>query len=244
MKTTPFQCARALTLLTLATASSASYLSIDEASLFVYNDALGSPLQDRHFYSSMSNLSDGGLSVSVDDRLNANRLGQFEWSVTNQSGKALTDLAATVFLDASFQTWGNYHYDENVSFLGNTTADQWEADEPGFVYGDIYGNAQYGELDNTNTVTPGREDDPSMALGFYLPTFDLGDTFTLTLETSDEDIGGFYQYDPALDSGVYMNAWVEHIPASVPVPEPSTWVLLGAGLVGLGGARWLRRRSN
>ncbi len=44
----------------------------------------------------------------------------------------------------------------------------WEIDEPGWVYGDIYDNVLKGQLDNTNAIPAGTEDDVSWArVEFY-----------------------------------------------------------------------------
>lgn len=214
---------------------------LEEYSLFVASDDLVTPLYDRHEYAPDSTLANANWLVETNNALNADNLGQFTWTVTN-AGESVSGLNTTVYLDASIDELLNTHYNESAEYLGNTGATSWEADEPGWVFGDIYGNAQNGELDNSNAVSPGWEDDPALALGFYLDDFSVGDAFELTFTTSLDDIGGFYQYDADSDFGFYFNADLTFIPDSVAVPEPASLALLGFGMVSLISVR-RRRRS-
>ena len=147
-------------------------------------------------------------------------------------------------IDQDYNTFFQNEYGEAV---GTAAAGQsWEIDEPGYAFGDIYDNVPAGSLDNFNNVPTGWEDDVSMAMGwdFYLESYQ---TATISLILSTENPGSaFYlsQTDPDSEATIYFSSTLT-ISGDDPgtgddnnniVPEPSTIILFGIGLLGLAGA--------
>jgi len=135
------------------------------------------------------------------------------------------------FLDHEIDEAVNSFFNEYGAVSGTPLAAQsWEIDEPGYVFGDIYGNVLAGSLDNFNNVSDfWPADDVSMALGWE---FDLkaGDILNIDFLVSDiAPLSGFYleQYDPDSEFSLYFSS-TAHI-----VPEPSTFLLIGVGIIGL-----------
>ena len=145
------------------------------------------------------------------------------------------------FLDLEIDEALNTFFNEYGSTANAPAAgESWEIDEPGYVFGNIYGNFVAGALDNANAVPAATPDDVSMALGWYL-ILNAGDIATLTFSTSTTAPGsGFYlvHTDPDSVANVYFSSTETVVPTGV--PEPGTLTLFGLGL--LLGARRLRRR--
>jgi len=150
-----------------------------------------------------------------------------------------------IFVDAEIDESINTFFNE-YGTANNTPAAglSWEIDEPGFVFGDIYTNFTAGGLDNSNGVTAAAPDDVSMALGWNF-LLAPGETATLSFFLSDVTRpGGFYleQFDPDSQTSIFFSSTMQINGGGNPVPEPSTMLLLGAGLAGLG--FYSRRRRN
>ena len=122
----------------------------------------------------------------------------------------------------------------------------WEIDEPGYVYGDIYDNLLSGILDNTNGVPVGFEDDVSMAMAW---DFILGVNqeavieFVLSSSSTSSAPSGFYlaQTDPDSSETIYFSSTLEISQPGFVIPEPSTMILFGVGLLAF--ARTGRRQK-
>ena len=120
-----------------------------------------------------------------------------------------------------------------------------EIDEPEYVFGDIYTNFTAGTLDDSNGVPSSSPDDVSMALlwNFLLAA---GETATLTFTVTDvAPLSGFYlsQTDPDSPYAIYMTGGLGITGGPVGVPEPTSLIILAAGLAGLAAAS-LRSRSS
>lgn len=162
------------------------------------------------------------------------------YSFTNDTGADLSGVTFISFLDADIDTGLNTFFNE-VATANGTLADgqNFEADEPGFLFGDIFDNALLGSLDGTNIFPP--PEDVSLALSF---DFDLamGETTTIDILISEDgdSIGGFNlvqsDTDPESLTEITYSGRVQ--PG---IPEPGSATLFAAGALLVGGA--LRRRG-
>ncbi|HHM04439.1 MAG TPA: PEP-CTERM sorting domain-containing protein [Gammaproteobacteria bacterium] len=142
--------------------------------------------------------------------------------------------AVDAFFDYEFSEGSNSYLNEYGSVSGSAASNQsWEIDEPGFVFGDIFDNWQFNDLDNSNAIPAGSEDDVAVALGW---DFDLlvNETATLTFDITDfSPSSGFFlaHSDPDSNENVYFSSSLVITQAPTPtIPEPGTISLMLAGL--------------
>lgn len=225
-----------LVLALFATAAQALPIGIYEFSGFINATELGgSSLQDTRFGTGPGDFGSAGLSSSFSSGLNANNIGTITWSLTNNTGGALSNAWFFGFLDAEIDepinTFFNEYGDSSDLVLGSGAsdglADSWEIDEPGFSFGNIYTNLLAGSLDNTNSVPSSSVDDVSLALGFNLGAIGAGDTLTFMFDISDINNGGLRHGDSQSDDTFWFNGFL------LAVPEPETFFLVAIGLLGL-----------
>lgn len=182
--------------------------------------------------------------MPVTTALGINDLGVLTWSTD-----AVGVHSFLAFFDYEIDEATNSYFNESGSFLNAPAVGQsWEIDEPGYLGGDIFTNLLAGDLDSTNALPAGQEDDVSMAMGW---TFNLnsGEMATITLTLSGlEPTSGFYltQHDDDPNSeSIYFSGNLRITGGGPdPVPEPATMLLMGGGLVGLLGASRRKRKNS
>lgn len=234
MKKTSTVLASALCTLTATTALS-SQIEIEEFALFAHSSAWSHSAEDFQVGFEDSTFDTVGLGVTFANNLASDNTGTVSWRVTNNSGVALTDLNVFGFLNADIDFTKNTFYNEYAEYAGNTNATSYEIDEPGYFFGDIYGNLLAGSLDNNNGVPASAPDDVSMALGFNLGSLEIGDWFETTWTISESNIGGIKQTDPDSEFSFFFNGELSR--SVVSVSEAGSLWLLMLGLPALALAR-------
>ena len=189
------------------------------------------------------------------EALDADGLGEVSWTFVNDTAAIWSQVSLVLFTDGEFGANGAYA-DEYGEFLGldlpdgvpsdALAPDRWEIDEPGWVFGDIFINAEDDVLDGTNAVGPGGPvDDVAFAFGWTLPDLAPGDRLALTLRLQSAGITGISHHDPDLQAAVFATAFVQHLAAPDPdpddppthsVPEPGGVTVLAAAAI------WAARR--
>ncbi len=175
--------------------------------------------------------------------LDSNGLGTLTWSVDavgSHSFISFFDFQLDEY-DAQEGTYYSAFNEYGETFGLNDSGQSFEIDEPGWAgEGDLYWNVLAGTLDNANSINSDEYpygDDVSMALGWDF-TLNEGQSATISL-TLTQDITGFNGfYLSQIDSGTqevlffFGTLDVQDNDAPSPVPEPSTMLLLGSGIVG------------
>ena len=194
------------------------------------------------------NTSSPGFVSSLD----AGNLGSFRFSWTNTTGAAIANLTFTLFIDPDIDRDDNTFFNEYGEFVsallpvfapsGAIGFEQWEIDEPEYVFGNIYTNANLGALDNATGVPASSPEDVSHALLFRIPSLAAGQTVNIFGTLSLTDAAGLGHFDPDSNASLYVNGYatLDAAPGGgggggSEVPEPSSLALLGfaAGLVAL-----------
>ena len=185
----------------------------------------------------------GSPNVSIFDSITG--LGTLTLTASG-AGNHFSALFVDHEIDETVNTW--FNETGSTSAVGAPAGLTWEIDEPTGVYGlagDIKANFTSGFLDNK--IFNGNSsavDDVSMALGWNY-VLSAGETATITFNLSEiAPNSGFYlqQYDPDSDASIFFTSSMRVAGGGTPaVPEPSTILLLGAGLAGMG--FYGRRRS-
>jgi hypothetical protein len=184
--------------------------------------------------------------------LDLENFGSYSWLLTNNSASAWSNFSLITFIDAEWDFSTNLATNEYAAFLGfglpasaplgAVAFSSWEADEPGYVFGDIYNNASFlGILDNLNAVPSSAPDDVSLALGWFVSTsIEPGQSIRITVLHSTAALEGLAHYDPDSNGTLVVNAYYEILGTPVnPVPEASSAGLFASGILFL----YLRSRK-
>lgn len=166
------------------------------------------------------------------------------YTFTNGGAAPLAALTFLSFVDFEIDETVNTFFNEYAEAGGSLPPGSgFEVDEPGFSFGDIFGNLRAGVLDGTNPLPTGSPDDVSMALSFALGPLNPGQSALVQILLSEDGdrLGSFAltqrDADPA-SSGTVITF------SGAIVPEPGTGLLVAAGLAGLASrARRAARRS-
>lgn len=222
----------AITFLSIPIASYAGIIEVEESGIFINGQDIGSSAYDIQLNDPASTLDGFGFSSSFENNLNDHNLGTLTWSITNNTGSSINGLEVFGYWNADIDFATNTFHNEHAEYVGNTGASSYEIDEPGYVFGDIYDNLLDGELDNMNSVDASHPEDVSFALGFFLGDIAIGESFLVTLEVSESDIGGIQHFDPDSDYSYFFNMSAEVI-TTASVSEPSSLSLILAGMFSL-----------
>jgi len=229
----------------LSTQSMAAVIDIFEFSSFINATELGSTsLRDTQIGPGSNEFGSAGLTTTFVNSLDADNFGTVSWSVSNTTGADLSNVWFSGFFDASIDELTNGFFNEQGSAAGldlgagsgDSLADSWEIDEPGFLFGDIYTNLIDNMLDNS--IGFSGLDDVALALGFNVGSLLVNETLVATFDVSAVDNGGLFQNDPTSNSGFYFTGSIEK--QAVAVTEPQSIALFVFGLIFLAG--WLRIR--
>lgn len=157
------------------------------------------------------------------------------------------DVRAFFDLDLSLPETG-FSNEYGAVFNGSKlkSGQSWEIDEPGYNYGNLHTNFNGSGFSNNNDVIG--TDDVGVGLGWQF-TLAENQKATLYFTASDSaDSSLFYlgQFD-AFESNdpvfFYTDLRIDPTGEQTPVPEPSTFLLLGSALAGLGIYGRKRRNS-
>ena len=175
-----------------------------------------------------------GLDMGFSYSLTPDNTGlKLTYVLTNNTAGTLSDVRLLSFVDADINVATDGYWDEaadviGVAGTGIPNPNMWEIDEPGYVFGDIYGNALDGALDNTNALA-GITEDVSMALGFGVG--DLAQGMWASMDILLSDSGAYMgslalqQWDPDSQGNMLTMSGRAAI-----IPAPSALLL---GLIGL-----------
>lgn len=186
-----------------------------------------------------NNVLPAGLAFSFSSALsNSDSDLTLTYIFTNNTLNTLPSVWFGFFVDAEIDVAINDYFNEAAGQLGaagtgagDPAPDQWEVDEPGYVFGDVYAHLLSGVLDNSNAVPAGSPDDVGLALGFQLGSLAPGQESTVSMLLSDAGriLGDFALQHFDTDENSFDTLTVSG--SATIVPEPSGSLLAAAGLV-------------
>jgi hypothetical protein len=153
------------------------------------------------------------------------------YEFTNTGASPLAGLTFLSYFDGEIDETLNTFYNEFATTSGALgSGENYEVDEPGYVFGDVFAHAQAGALDGTNALPAGSPDDVAMSLSFAIGLLSPGQTarFEILLSEDGDTLGGFAIHQHDVD--VRSTTVITYSGAAFVVPEPATALLLGAGM--------------
>lgn len=187
-----------------------------------------------------------GLDYTFSSTLSADTTDiLLSYTFENNTGGALGNVRFLSLFDADIDEPINSFFNEIVSSFAGVPApgQNFEADEPGFVFGNIVTNVLNGSLDGTNVFPP--PDDVAMALSFDLGALNAGSIAEIGILISEDadSIGNFAMTqadaDPASTTQITYSGVVNPTLDASPLPEPGAGLLFTTGVLIMG----LRRRA-
>jgi len=215
--------------------------------------AAGSTIAEAANYGLFDFETSFGTGTLISDSFTGSATGFGSIKVKYAAG---TGYSSGLYVDYEINNDGSgFYFDEYGTAVGSPAANlTWQIDEPGFVFGTIVNDFATDALRSTNFIPAGSDptgdlilgDDVAMALMWKNFDVAAGKYREVTFTLSDTALpSGFHlaQFDNYDQTGnIYFSTTFEdkNIDPSA-VPEPSTMLLFGAGLAGLG--LYGRRRS-
>lgn len=144
--------------------------------------------------------------------------GRYIWSLTNGTGKALTNLQFATYADVELEEATNTFFNESASVIALTapqntsnragylqyTPKTWMVDEPGYDSGQLSKKFDTQQLSNQSLLA--QADDVAVAFTHLVPKLESGKTAYVELHIGDAAVQGIKQTDTASNTAIYLNS--------------------------------------